>query len=46
MGPAMLPQFNLVVETEYVEAFREALETVRVGGQPHLQGVRQWLLLT
>jgi hypothetical protein len=32
--PAMLPQFNLVVETEYVEAFREALETVRVGGQP------------
>ena len=34
MGPAMLPQFNLVVETEYVEAFREALETVRVGGQP------------
>jgi hypothetical protein len=32
--PAMLPQFNLVVETEYVEAFRESLETVRVGGQP------------
>ena len=22
------------METEYVEAFREALETVRVGGQP------------
>ena len=32
--PAMLPQFNLVVEAEYVEPFRDALRTVRVGGQP------------
>jgi hypothetical protein len=32
--PAMLPQFNLVVEPGYVEPFRAALETVRVGGQP------------
>jgi hypothetical protein len=32
--PAMLPQFNLVVEAEDVEAFADALQTVRVGGQP------------
>lgn len=32
--PAMLPQFNLVVEADYVEPFRDALRTVRVGGQP------------
>ena len=30
----MLPQFNLVVAAEYVEAFCDALRTVRVGGQP------------
>jgi hypothetical protein len=32
--PAMLPQFNLVVEDRYVEQFRDALGTVRVGGEP------------
>src|SRR6266511_749579 len=31
--PAMLLQFNLVVEAEYVESFGDALRTVRVGGQ-------------
>ena len=30
----MLPQFNLVVEDEYVEQFRDALGTVQVGGEP------------
>ena len=32
--PAMLPQFNLVVEDKYVEQFRDALGTVQVGGEP------------
>jgi hypothetical protein len=32
--PAMLPQFNLVVEADYVEPFGDALRTVGVGGQP------------
>ena len=32
--PAMLPQFNLVVEAAYADAFHAALGTVRVGGQP------------
>jgi hypothetical protein len=32
--PAMLPQFNLVVEAAYAEPFHAALDTVRVGGQP------------
>jgi hypothetical protein len=32
--PAMLPHFNLLVEDRYVESFRDALRTVRVGGQP------------
>jgi hypothetical protein len=32
--PAMLPQFNLVVEAGYVERFHDALQTVRVGGAP------------
>lgn len=32
--PAMLPQFNLVVEDEYVDTFRDALRTVEVGGAP------------
>jgi hypothetical protein len=32
--PAMLPQFNLVVEAAYLEPFHAALGTVRVGGQP------------
>jgi hypothetical protein len=31
--PAMLPQFNLVVEAGYVTPFRDALQAVRVGGQ-------------
>jgi hypothetical protein len=30
----MLPQFNLVVEDEYVEQFRDALGTVQVDGEP------------
>ena len=32
--PAMLSQFNLVVEAAYADAFHAALDTVRVGGQP------------
>ena len=32
--PAMLPQFNLVVEPEYVETFREAIKTVRIRARP------------
>jgi hypothetical protein len=32
--PAMLPQFNLVVEDKHVEQVRDALGTVRVGGEP------------
>ena len=32
--PAMLPQFNLVVEAAYADAFHADLGTVRVGGQP------------
>ena len=32
--PAMLPQFNLVVEASYAEPFQHALGTVQIGGQP------------
>jgi hypothetical protein len=32
--PAMLPQFNLVVEDKYVEQLGDALRTVRVGEEP------------